>query len=468
MKPQRIHYFKFTSVLIIYLFWVLWVGSWWLLMGVPVIYDIIISQKINWTFWKRRNGKNSLFIEWLDAVLFAVVAVTFINIFLFQNYKIPTGSMEKSLLIGDHLYVSKIKFGPRLPNTPLAFPLTLNTLPFTAICRSYSNWPTWNYKRLRGISKVKNNDIVVFNYPEGDTVIFNKNDPYQSQPDYYTTVRNKMSELRSKYLPSGKPKGSDDEYASQARGEIAKEYTIVTHPVDREDNYVKRCIAMPGDTLLILNCKVYVNSIPQREINNLQYNYSVRTDGAVLSTEIFEKLGIYSFDIDSYQGGYSLPVSIKNVAIIRSLPHVVSVVPVFRKQGDYSRYIFPHDPLYPWNEDQFGPLYVPKKSATIPLNMNNLCLYKRIITAYEHNKLVVKGDDIFINGRPAPYYTFQMDYYFMMGDNRQNSADSRYWGFVPEDHIVGSPKFIWMSLDPSKRFPFNIRWNRIFTSANTY
>ena len=468
MKHLAISFLKFGVAFILYLLWVIWLGNWWLLLGLPIIFDLYVSKKINWTFWKRRNRRNSIFIEWLDAILFAVIAVSFINIFFFQNYKIPSGSMEKSLLIGDHLYVSKLKYGPRIPNTPIGFPMTQNTLPFTINTKSYLLWPNWSYKRLKGFAKIKNDDIVVFNYPEGDSILHDENQPYSIQSDYYTTLRNKSTELRSRDQIAGNTLKSQDEYESNARKELVKTYKIISHPIDREDNYVKRCIAIPGDSLQIRDGKVYINGKAQRQINNIQYNYTIFTDGKSISSDTFEKLGIYLSDIDTYQGGYSLTLSIKNADIIRSMPHVTSVTPVFKQKGDWAEYIFPNDQSFAWNEDQYGPLYVPKKGKTININVNNLCLYKRIITAYEGNSLKVNGKDIYINGNLLTTYTFNMDYYFMMGDNRHNSADSRFWGFVPEDHIVGTPKFIWLSLDPTKKFPLNIRWNRIFTSANTF
>jgi signal peptidase I len=455
-------YFRFALVLIIYLLWVIWVGSFWLLIGIPVIFDMYISKKVNWTFWKKRNVKNPTWVEWLDALIFAVIAVTFINIFLFQNYKIPTGSMEKTLLVGDHLYVSKVAFGPKLPNTPIAFPFAQNTMPGTTNVKSYASWLEWPYKRLKGLSHVKNDDIVVFNFPEGDTVVVE-----MQEQSYYSIVRQVAEQMQSQDLQSGSKSKSFGIYTEQARNYVKDHYTLTVRPVDRRDNYIKRCVAIPGDSLQVINGQLFINHVAQEAIPDMQLHYNVVTDGSAINPLFFKRLGIYQSDVSNMDNkNYVVPLTKEYLDKIKSLNNVVSIEPSIRPKGEYASYIFPHDSRYAWNEDNFGPLWIPKKGVTVKLTLDNICLFDRIISVYEGNQLQIKEGKIFINGQEAVSYTFKMDYYFMMGDNRHDSADSRFWGFVPEDHIVGRPVFIWLSLNKeASGFFSSIRWNRMFKSA---
>jgi signal peptidase I len=467
-KATRINYIKFAIVAVLYTLWVIWVGSYWLIIGLAVIFDLYVSKKVNWTPWKKRYEKNSAVVEWIDAIIFAVLAVTFINIFFFQNYKIPTGSMEKSLLIGDHLYVSKLKYGPKIPNTPLAFPFAQHTLPLTKSTKSYLEWIKLPYKRLAGFGKVKNDDIVVFNFPEGDTVVAEPIE-YQAQ-SYYAIIRNFAGLYKMNDRDAKLPLKSEREYYSIGREHVWNKtgWTIKVRPVDREDNYIKRCVAIPGDTLNIVDGQVYINGKAQKHFERMQFKYVVQTDGSPINPKVFEKLGIYNSDLEynSMFNNYLVPLSASNAQALGKLANVKSVTRVLNKKGEYADYIFPHDSLYKWNEDNFGPLWIPRKGATINLSAANISIYERIIDVYEGNKLEIKGNEIYINDKPANSYTFQLDYYFMMGDNRHSSADSRFWGFVPEDHIIGAPRVIWLSLDKEKSFPANIRWNRMFRSAN--
>lgn len=456
MKLSINKYIKYSIVTIVFILWVIWVGNLWLFLGLPIIFDIYITKKVNWTPWKSRTKKNNTIVEWIDALIFAVVAVTLINIFLFQNYKIPTGSMEKTLLVGDHLYVTKLKYGPKLPNTPIAFPFTQNTLPLTKSTQSYLDWPMWGYKRLKGFTTIKNNDIVVFNFPGGDTVML-ENQNY----DYYDQVRAAILETVGEH-----PEKPLKSYYNLGRQKVMETTDLVFRPVDRRDNYIKRCAAIPGDTLQIVDGQVYINGKPQPKFPDMQYRYKITTDGNPINPSAFDKMGIYNNEISTENNNYILFLTQKNVELIKGFVNVKSIEHLLMPKNEFNFRVFPHDERYSWNEDNFGPLWIPKKGVTIHLSQENLPLYERIIGVYEHNKLEVHHDSIFINGKLANSYTFQMDYYFMMGDNRHNSLDSRFWGFVPEDHIVGAPKFVWLSLDPTKSFPANIRWSRMFTRAD--
>lgn len=453
---------KYVLVSLAYLIWVIWLGNYWLLIGLPVIYDIYISRKVNWSFWKKREGKNSTFVEWIDALIYAVIAVTFINIFFFQNYKIPTGSMEKDLLIGDHLFVSKLSYGPRIPNTPVSFPFAHHTLPLTSSSRSYVEWLSWPYKRLAGLTEIDNNHIVVFNFPEGDTVILEM----QTQ-SYYGIVRQLANEVQERDMYAGTETKNQGLYNSEARNYIEQNYTRVARPVDKRDNYIKRCVAIPGDTLEIRSGEVFINGQSMDGgLEHLQFQYIVRTDGTPLNVRALERLDIYASDIGGSPPEYYIPLTQANVANLKNFRNVVSVTKWENPAGNFSRAVFPHDAAYPWNEDNFGPLVIPANGATVTINAGNISIYQRVIEAYELNQVEVIGDEVLINGERAGNYTFEMDYYFLVGDNRHNSLDSRFWGFVPEDHVVGRPVFIWLSLDRTRSGLSRIRWNRMFSGTN--
>ena len=451
---------KFFIVSFIYIVVVIWIGNWLFLIGLGVIYDLYVSRKINWTFWKKKEGKNSSFIEWLDALIFAVIAVSLINIFLFQNYKIPTGSMEKSLLIGDRLFVSKIAYGPRMPITPLAFPFTQNTMPLTK-GKSWSDIIHLPYRHLAGLGKIKNNDPVVFNFPEGDTVVVE-----DQVTSYYEIVRSTARSIKQKDLALKSALKSEDYYLMLARNEVRTKNHIIYRPVDRTDNYVKRCVGIPGDSVTIRKGDLYVNGKLVPENSTQQTDYIVQTNGNSINPKAFERLGISREDQVTIEGGrYLLPLTKSNADALSKFTNVTAVTPFLADRGDYVPVIFPHKPSIKWNEDNFGPLWIPSKGSVVKIDTSNLCLYERIIKVYEHNDLKVEGSTIYINNKPADNYKFKMNYYWMMGDNRHKSADSRYWGFVPEDHIVGKPIFIWLSTDKELQGLRKIRFGRILKKA---
>lgn len=454
-------YFRFGVAVFIYILFVIWLKNFWFLLGIPVVYDIYVSKKVNWSFWKSRKRKNNMLIEWLDALIFAVVAVSLINIFLFQNYKIPTPSMEGSLLVGDHLYVSKTAYGPRTPNTPLAIPFLPNTVLGGT---SYLEWIQRPYKRLKGFSEVKKDDIVVFNFPASDTVALEKSDHKlyaKGNFDYYDLIRNETYTLMMTDQERNNRNRPYKVYENYVRTQIAEKFDVETRPVDRRDNYIKRCVAIAGETLEVIDNVVYVNGEKQKEFEGIQRWYSVKTNGTPINPRSLEPYGI-SRDLADVRNNpnYTFPINSKIAEQISALPGIVSVETVnLYTERQYVRSIFPHTETYPWNLEFFGPLTIPKEGTSVEITTTNLPIYRRIIEAYEQNDLEVKGETIYINGEPATSYTFQMDYFFMMGDNRHNSADSRFWGFVPEDHIIGKPRLIWLSMD--KEYG-KIRWNRMF------
>ncbi|HUS86633.1 MAG TPA: S26 family signal peptidase [Bacteroidales bacterium] len=453
----RNKYFRFTIAAIIYILWVIWIGSYWLLTGLAILFDIYVTKKVNWSFWKKREGKNSTFIEWLDALIFAVIAVTLINIFLFQNYRIPTGSMEKSLQIGDHLAVSKIAYGPRMPNTPIAFPFTQHTIPLIKT-KSWSNIITAPYKRLKGFGEVERLDVVVFNFPAGDTVVL------ENQATAYDEILRQHAYQIKAYESYGTDLNrTQEDFMRLAREEVWSDYKIIYRPVDRRENYVKRCVGIPGDVISVRGGILYVNDEPVEDNGTQQTGYWVKTNGTRINPRAFERLDISRADQVMASGNtYILPLTNENAERISGFANVTEVIPDLRRDGEYNRLIFPHNPEYPWNEDYFGPLRIPEKGANVKLDTGNICLYERIIDVYEGNDLEIRDSLIYINGLQAESYTFRMNYYWMMGDNRHDSADSRFWGFVPEDHIVGKPKLVWLSIDKEGNGLKKIRFKRMF------
>lgn len=389
---------------------------------------------MNLAFWKRNKEgqpkkKKSAVREWFDAAIFAIIAATLIRTFIFEAYTIPTPSMEKTLLVNDFLFVSKISYGPRIPMTPLAVPFTHHTLPFTRFTKAYSEAVQWKYRRLPGFSDVQRYDVVVFNFPEGDTVALEE----QAQ-SYYQLVR------------------------YQGRETIWEQYHVVSRPVDKRENYIKRCMAIAGDTLSIRDGVVYINSQAAPVPPESERKYWVRTNGDELNPTRLDELDIDPAPDGRYDSSrFKYNLIPEAATTIKSWPVVTEIKP-FVNPSPEEENVFPHDVAhYKWTEHNFGPLWIPKKGATVKLDTSNIAIYDRIISVYEGNKLETKDGRIFINNKPADSYTFKMNYYWMMGDNRDNSLDSRYWGFVPEDHIVGKAWLIWMSYGKG-----TIRWSRLF------
>ena len=465
---MRKQWLKFIVVLVPYLLFLFWLKSWLGLLVIPFIYDVYISRKIRWSWWKDAEGPVRFIMSWVDALVFALVAVYFINLFFFQNYVIPSSSLEKSLLTGDYLFVSKVSYGPRIPETPLTMPLTQHTMPIINT-KSYIEWPQWDYRRVKGLGKVQLNDIVVFNYPAGDTIL--TEEKYQAN-DYYAMVYSFGQQIYQSQMPN--PVTPDSLSPQQqldyfnmlyniGRNYIVNnpnEYGSIDHrPTDRRENYVKRCVGLPGQTLQIKNRIVYLDGKANKEPENVQYTYYVKLK-ADLPDDLLKELGISGEDLLSLnQNGY-MPLTKKAVKVLSARKDLVASI---RLNTDAATgEVYPLNAVTGWTRDNYGPIWIPKKGETVQLTLKNIALYERPIRVYEHNQLDVRNGKIYINGREAHSYTFKMDYYWMMGDNRHNSADSRYWGFVPEDHIVGKPIFIWWSSDPDRRGFSGIRWNRLF------
>ncbi|MGM9802950.1 MAG: S26 family signal peptidase [Muribaculaceae bacterium] len=458
-RVKATRWVRFAVVSVLFVAWVIWLGSPWVLVFWFLLADIYLTQFIPWTWW--RHTKNKVVKEimtWVDAIVYALILVYFLFLYVGQNYQIPSSSLEKSLLVGDYLWVNKMVYGPRVPNTPIHFPLAQNTLPVLN-CKSYLDKPQWGYHRLKGLRSVERGDIVVFNFPAGDTVSLKV-----QNPDYYTLVH-----MYGHYAVNNDKATYGD---------------VIFRPVDRRENYVKRCIGLPGERLQIVDNVVYINGHAIATPRLAQFNYFVQTDGRAISDDVWTDLGVsvddraqLQVDLQDAPGVEALGMRVDsdgNIAPIYQVPLTEEMRKKIAAEYQWitavvkvpTQEMFPPYPItrnYGWTRSDYGEVWIPKKGANLRLTIDNLPIYERCIKNYEGNSLEVKDGHILINGKEANSYTFKMDYYWMMGDNRDNSLDSRYWGFVPEDHIVGTPMFILLSIDKDKG---GVRWERTFRSAN--
>ncbi len=411
--------FKLSKISLFILFTIGWslfvylINGEWLYFFPLIVADVLFFETISWQFWKKKKKKEkrkkSEIRNWIEAIIFAVFAAHILRTFFIEAYTIPTSSMEKSMLVGDFLFVSKLAYGPRVPITPVAIPLMHHTIPGTKK-KSYSEIIKIPYHRMKGLGEIQRNDCVVFNWP------------------------------------------------SEKLG----------RPIDKKENYVKRCVGMPGDKIEIVNGDLLVNEKPQKNIDGMknQWHYDIKTKGSGLNTNIlYEKYNITEGGYGNNKNEYYLTLTNENRDQIKKFKNVISIKKRIENPNKYVDYIFPHNKKYKWNIDNYGPITIPKAGVKIHLNIDNLPLYKELITQYENNELKIKENIIYINGDSTNTYTFKMNYYWMMGDNRHNSQDSRFWGFVPEDHIVGKSLFIWMSWDKYAKGIKKIRWNRLFRSV---
>ena len=376
---------------------------------------------MNWKFWVRKKAEGEEarqpkgpLREWVDAIVFAVVAATLIRWLIMEAYTIPTPSMENSLLVGDFLFVSKFHYGTRTPKTPLQIPLTHQKIWFTNSVPSYVDWIQLPQYRLPGISSVKREDVVVFNVP-----------------------------------PRELNEGKD-------------------YPVDLKTNYIKRCVAISGDRLEVRERQVIVNGEPLTNPEKMEWSYLV-TSKDEISERNLEKLRIDEDDYhylgrpEASKAVYQMYLTRDKAEELKKIPYIISVEDDYRTHDGPDSRIFPSSKFSPWNGDNYGPLVVPKEGMTIEVNDSTLAFYGEMIREYDHNDDVkIENNKLLIDGKEVYSYTFKQNYYFMMGDNRHNSLDSRYWGFVPEDHIVGKAFFIWLSIDKYAGFFNKIRWNRFF------
>ena len=455
-KYGRTQTFKGLFAILVYLIWVVWLNNYWFLLGLPIVVDMYLTKRVNWTPWKKRDRKNHILIEWLDALIFAVIAVTIISIFLFQNYKIPTISMENSLLAGDRLYVSKMAYGPKIPETPLSLPFLQNTIPGSTK-KSYLEWIKWDYKRLKGFRDVERYNPVVFNCPALDSVTKDN-----STFSYRSELFNIAELHRMKDLDQNGFASNDGYYLNLAEKYITSHTEIMTHPVDRRDNFIKRCVGLPGDSLQLINSILYINGKPEEAKPGQLKEYLV-TSTRTMNKNMLNRLNIEMGNFKPQPGNaYLISLNKEQVEAIKKSNHVTDVELMVRNDHQHFNGTYPNHPDYNWTIDNFGPIYIPQKGVTVNLTKDILPVYSRIIDVYENNTLEVKDSTIYINGKIANSYTFKMNYYWLMGDNRHSSWDSRNWGYVPEDHIIGRPRLVWLSIDKEKNFPANIRFKRMF------
>ena len=381
---------------------------------------------------KKPRKRKPVWREWLDAVVFAVVAATIIRVFLVEAYTIPTGSMEGSLLVNDFLFVSKVSYGARLPMTPISLPLVHNTMPLTG-GKSYSEAVKWNYHRLPGLGHIERYDVVVFNFPNGDTVIAEMPDQ-----DYHYYARRDGAEA------------------------VKRNYTIITRPVDKKENYIKRCVGIPGDVVEVRNGVLFLNGKPSPVFPHSKTTFYVT--GRPLTFDLKDELEIIEDPQLPPRGDtFFYHFELGQLAAVRAASPGSQVGPYYFNARERVEDVFPYDAAHAlWNRDQYGPVTIPKAGTSVVLTPENIGFYERVIKNYEGNSFTQNGNSFVINGQPANSYTFKQDYYWMMGDNRHNSLDSRYWGFVPEDHVVGKASFVWLSYGKG-----GIRWSRLFRSIST-
>ena len=467
---RRTRWWRFGIVALIYLLWVVWMNNYWFLLGLPLLFDIYITGYIPFTWWKKsKSAATRSIMSWVDAIVYALILVYFVFAFVGQNYQIPSSSLEKTLLTGDYLWVNKMVYGPRVPITPIHFPLAHNTMPLIG-GDSYASWPEVEYRRLPGLRGVERNDIVVFNFPAGDTVATK----FEEDPMYY--------ELLVKQYGWGEVNTNTEKFGK-----------VKYRPVDRRTNFVKRVVGLPGERLAIHDDVIYIDGKAQKQPENAQWQYIAALSRPITDEQIKE-YDINQSDVQMPEGvnaevmeylRANLPGSKETDAIV-VIPLTDRMLKEMKASGQITSAVrtshlaglqpeglnlFPEIAAADWTTSEYGGadgILIPRKGLTVPMNAQTWDLYKRVIRNYEHHPdAYFKDNTVYIGGNPVRDYTFKMDYYFMMGDNRDMSQDSRFWGFVPEDHIIGVPMFILASFDREHSlFDGKIRWNRIFRSAN--
>lgn len=469
---KKTRWIRFGIVLALFLAWCVWMRTWWLALFAFLLFDIYITGYIPFTWWKKSKNKTvRTVMSWVDAIVYALILVFFIFPFVGQNYQIPSSSLEKTLLTGDYLWVNKFVYGPRVPMTPVHFPLVHNN--FMGV-KSYLDSPSVPYRRLAGLRDVEEGDIVVFNFPAGDTVATN----FEESPRYYETL---VREYGRDAIKANKDVFGD----------------VIYRPVDRRTHFVKRAVGLPGQRLRIAEDTLYIDGVAREFPENVQFNY-IFTSPTPITAERLRQLGITGSDVSEYAPGTQSHANLLSFFPGASASSTVYVAPLtsamidemtaageitgilkFREvlkyftDGNANADIFPFGSDADWTLSDYGGkdgLYIPRKGSTITLNPYSWKIYNRVIRNYEGHAdayLDEATGKVIIDGKPADYYTFAMDYYFMMGDNRDLSQDSRFWGFVPEDHIVGTPMIVLISFDRDRGlFDGKIRFNRILRDAN--
>ena len=413
----------------------------------------------NWEGKKKGMGR-----EWNEAILWATVVASLIRGYAFEAFMIPTGSMEDSMLVGDYLVVSKMSYGPKLPETPLSLPFVHNAIPWTNVMPSYLDWVSIPYTRLPGFGKVDRYDAVVFNFPNGDTILV---DPSRAGHDYHQFLRKDAVARAGGAVAFEKDRAK---FERRSREALSKQPGTRPRPVDKKEHYVKRCVGLPGEDLAIVNRELIINGEKVESPQGLQFNYSVTLKKLGDKRRIMEKLELTKVDVHnclSLNCTMALredeAVELMELGLVESV--VMKDVSVTRGNLD----LYPNTNRFDfasWDLDNYGPIHIPKQGETIDLTARNVALYQRVITAYEGHDLRMDGDVILIDESPVSEYTFEQDYYWMMGDNRHSSLDSRYWGFVPEDHVVGRAAFTWFSkMNEAQHGESGIRWDRMFKSV---
>lgn len=469
VEVPKVDLIKLTIIIILYSLFLVWVKSWMGIIVIPFIIDCYTTKFIPWNWWKKSKNKTlRTVMSWVDAIVFALVAVYFVHLYLFQNYVIPTSSLEKSLLVGDYLFVSKYHYGPRKPQTPLSMPLTQHTMPVIG-GKSYIDAIQWDYERVAGLEEIERGDIVVFNYPAGDVATTNP-EIIDFHTLCYELGRQLNPELTTDSVNAEEARVVYQKYYNDGKHYMEKNPEmfgeVLYRPVDRRENYVKRCVGLPGNTLEIKNKVIYIDGKAIEQPKNVQFNYNV-TLSQRIPEQLRRNLGISIDDLNMYQYTGQLPLTQESYEKLKSNSRLVKEISIV--ENNYTQGIYPLNGNTGWTVDNYGPVWIPKRGESIKLTPENVAIYERPIVAYEGNSLEVKDGKIFINGKECDSYTFKMDYYWMMGDNRHNSADSRCWGFVPEDHIVGKPLFIWLSLDKDRNwFDGKVRWERLFRCVESY
>jgi signal peptidase I len=431
MKRQARTIVRFFTATVVLLLWVWWTRFFWMLILVIFLFDACFTGYLG-RYIKGIPLSRAVrrAFDLLATVLAAMLLAVFLKHFVVDVFSIPSSSMEKVIHVGDYILVSKLSYGPRLPVR-----LHVGRLLFPGY-NPDSN-PDFQYRRLQGFTTVKNNDIVVFNFPEGDTVLSDVDET----KTYYTLIREGGAEVRDK--------GIETRFRQ----------------VDLRENYIKRCVGIPGDMIQVIHGNAYVNGERETVLPERQFNYFMTTEISGIDSLLTKDFGVSSYDINynPYNGIYELPLTRSAYEALLKEPFINGLRRHENANAALSNpQVFPSDPEYWWTEDNFGPIVVPGKGMTVSLNERNLALYNRIITAYERNNLSIQDGIILINGIPSVSYTFCMDYYFMMGDNRHNSNDSRFWGFVPEDHIIGKAWLVWLSVDNKNKGLSKIRWVNMF------